>query len=119
MTLFFRLQLREKAKKITEKMEKKKTEAADKMLAHKNKGRNANEVDLHGLQAKAAVDAVEKFLSSKKVDKSKPGIVITGKGSHSGAEGPKITAAVEEFLKAKKIKYEGPVDGTFTIHFAK
>jgi DNA-nicking Smr family endonuclease len=111
--------LREKAKKITEKMDKKKKDAANKMLDHKNKGRDANEIDLHGLQAKAAVEATEKFLANKKVDKSKPGIVITGKGSHSGPDGPKITAAVEQYLKDKKIKYDGPVDGTFTIHFAK
>jgi len=98
-------------------MEEVKKDAAEKMVEHNNKGRDHNVIDLHGLQAKAVIETVEKFLKSREVDKSRPGFIITGKGSHSGSDGPKITAAIDQLLREKKIKYIGPVEGTFTVYF--
>ncbi|GBM32740.1 hypothetical protein AVEN_67577-1, partial [Araneus ventricosus] len=70
-------------------MEEANRKARDLILKHNNIGREHNTLDLHGLYAYEAVEAMQGFIETQR----KMCIFITGQGRHS-TNGAKIRPAV-------------------------
>ncbi|OSX81369.1 hypothetical protein BU14_0022s0088 [Porphyra umbilicalis] len=82
--------------------------AASAIFQAANAGMGRGEVDLHGLTVREALG-----VASRRVDALRPGErlrLITGAGRHSGPGGPKVKPAVEELLRARRVRYvaDGP-----------
>ena len=108
-------ELSEKGKQETELMEKAQEKAARAVFEKRNKDNGPEVIDLHGLQVEGAVMLATEWLDShKKTAKGKEINIITGKGNHSDANGPKILPAIEKLLTDRKLKHEA-VPGGFKI----
>lgn len=108
-------ELSDKAKKEGEKLEHSKEKGAKKIAKAKNKKLEKNELDLHGLEAAAAVKLVdERYAKLKDKGKFDDLTIITGAGVHS-SEGPRVKPAIEKWAKDKKLKTEKINDGSFKI----
>lgn len=109
-------ELSEKGKKETELMEKAQEKAARAVFEKRNKDNGSDTIDLHGLQVEGALMlATEWFEKTHKKTKGKEVNIITGKGNHSDANGPKILPAIEKLLTDRKLKFEA-VPGGFKIN---
>ena len=58
-----------------------------------------DEVDLHGKTREEAVHIVQNFIRTAHLSGFNTLLIITGKGQHSGSEGPVLRRSVEEWLK--------------------
>mmetsp|Transcript_12507 Transcript_12507/g.22112 ORF Transcript_12507/g.22112 Transcript_12507/m.22112 type:complete len:192 (+) Transcript_12507:85-660(+) len=90
--------LSDAGKRHDEEAKRLQKAAADVTFQQKNAGRSEDEVDLHGLTVKEATARVEQALRSAKEKGLKSVVIITGRGNHSGPEGPKIKPAVEKLI---------------------
>jgi DNA-nicking Smr family endonuclease len=80
-----------------QKMQMYNSKAVKLIVSSNNNGREFDEIDLHGLYVKEALEFFIKTANSKLVSKSIEFLkVITGKGLHS-KEGPKIKQAIIEY----------------------
>ncbi|KAF9351247.1 hypothetical protein BGX34_000705 [Mortierella sp. NVP85] len=68
-----------------------------------NASRPANEIDLHGLKVKEAMDIVRERLTKFVKHKEPNLVIIVGRGNNS-LNGPKIKPAVIELVKEFRIK---------------
>lgn len=109
-------ELSEKGKAETALMEKAQIKAARAVFEKRNKDNGPDVIDLHGLQVDGAVLIASEWLDkqTKKPVKGKEINIITGKGLHSDAAGPKILPAIEKLLTERKLKHEA-VAGGFKI----
>lgn len=109
-------ELSEKGKQETILMEKAQEKAARAVFERRNKDNGPDVIDLHGLQVEGAVMIATEWLDkqTKKPTKGKEINIITGKGLHSDANGPKILPAIEKLLTDRKLKHEA-VPGGFKI----
>lgn len=101
------------------KEEHQKAEETDKkacatIIAHRNDGKGEFYLDLHGLQVKEAMGALEDKMNQLK-GKHGEFEVIPGAGKHSAAGGPKIKPEVEKYLKSKNLPYKDKNEGTFLV----
>lgn len=107
-------ELSEKGKQETVLMEKAQEKAARAVFEKRNKDNGSDLIDLHGLQVEGAVMLATEWLDKHKKTKGKEINIITGKGNHSDANGPKILPAIEKLLTERKLKHEA-VPGGFKI----
>lgn len=108
-------ELSEKGKAETALMEKAQEKAARAVFEKRNKGNGPDVIDLHGLQVEGAIMIASEWLDKhKKSSKGKEINIITGKGNHSDAAGPKILPAIEKLLTERKLKHEA-VPGGYKI----
>jgi len=108
--------LSEKGKHETLLMEKAQEKAARAVFERRNKENGSDLIDLHGLQVEGAILIATECLDrhKKNIGKGKEINIITGKGNHSDANGPKILPAIEKLLTDRKLKHEA-VPGGFKI----
>lgn len=106
--------LSEKGKQETILMEKAQEKAARAVFEKRNKDNGSDLIDLHGLQVEGAVMIATEWLDKHKKTKGKEINIITGKGNHSDANGPKILPAIAQLLTDRKLKHEA-VPGGFKI----
>jgi len=89
------------------------------MPPHRNKGRDPDSVDLHGLHVAQAVQIVEEKLANAASMRRKGYAsfhIITGKGLHSEGGEIKLLPAVIELLDAKRFTYEHkPEEGVVDV----
>jgi len=110
-------ELSTKGHEKTEKMKLLQKESAEAIFKAKNKGREVNELDLHGLQVEQAVMLVNKHLQKIAKLRSKGFTtlhIITGKGLHSSAE-IRLLPAVQELLQSKGIPNEYQEEEGFVL----
>lgn len=108
-------ELSEKGKQETVLMEKAQEKAARAVFEKRNKDNGPDVIDLHGLQVEGAVMIATEWLDKHKKTKGKEINIITGKGNHSDANGPKILPAIAKLLTDRKLKHEA-VPGGFKIN---
>lgn len=108
-------ELSEKGKQETTLMEKAQEKAARAVFEKRNKDNGSDLIDLHGLQVEGAVMIATEWLDKHKKTKGKEINIITGKGNHSDANGPKILPAIAQLLTERKLKHEA-VPGGFKIN---
>ena len=107
--------LSEKGKSETILLEKAQEKAARAVFEKRNKNNGPDLIDLHGLQVEGALTIASEWLDKhKKAAKGKEINIITGKGNHSDANGPKILPAIDKLLTERKLKHEA-VPGGFKI----
>ncbi|KAI0344547.1 DUF1771-domain-containing protein [Trametopsis cervina] len=95
-------ELSNKCKERRAEMDRLNKEAAEWIFIENNKDSAANEVDLHGLQVKEALEFTERALQDAQ-RRGDPEIhLIVGKGLHSEGQKAKIKPAVEELM----VKYQ-------------
>lgn len=107
-------ELSEKGKQETVLMEKAQEKAARAVFEKRNKDNGPDVIDLHGLQVEGAIMLATEWLDKHKKTKGKEINIITGKGNHSDANGPKILPAIDKLLTERKLKHEA-VPGGFKI----
>lgn len=69
------------------------------MISEKNEGRAPDEIDLHGLFVKEALERLSMFIREAPSVGQTSLRVITGKGLHSDNQQAQILPAVEESLR--------------------
>lgn len=84
-------------------------EAADVIFKNRNKGYGLDQLDLHGLYVRFAIDYVRERLDILQDKKNKANVpvlsIITGIGNHSEGNVAKIKPAIEELLNERGLKY--------------
>ncbi|KAL6062133.1 Smr domain-containing protein [Balamuthia mandrillaris] len=107
-------ELSDQGKKHQEAMQKFHAEAARAIFARHNKGRPNDEIDLHGLRVKEALEFTEQRIQQLKPSASSGGIlssdkplkVIVGKGLHSIDNKARIKPAVIELMERLEVVCE-------------
>jgi len=95
-------QLSEEGKRHKAEMEKLNREASDWIYYANNTDSAPNEVDLHGLYVKEAIERTEQAIQTAQ-QRGDPNIhVIVGKGLHSQGHVAKIKPAIEDLM----VKYQ-------------
>lgn len=64
-----------------------------------------DQIDLHGKTREEAIMVVQNFVKTCHAQKLNHILIITGKGHHSGTDGPVLKTAVEQWLKKNGYSY--------------
>lgn len=106
-----------KAKDLTAKMNDLNAQASQLFLQSKNKGRELNEIDLHGQFVKEALSITEARIHECRAKGYKELIIIVGKGLHSIDGIAKIKPAIIELLQKENLstKVGQPNPGCVTV----
>ena len=70
-----------------------------KNTPHKSNLKPDKEIDLHGKTREESILIVKNFLITCSESKLETGLIITGKGYHSGDRGPVLNKAIKKWLK--------------------
>lgn len=106
--------LSEKSKEHAAKMDEYNAKAAEFVFRANNADSEADEIDLHGLFVREAIEYLEKRIGAALQRKESHLDVIVGKGLHS-EHGAKIKPAVEEMCEKYKFKYSIDDDNSGVI----
>ncbi|ORZ24803.1 hypothetical protein BCR41DRAFT_289857, partial [Lobosporangium transversale] len=92
-------------------------EARDIVFKVNNTFRASNELDLHGLKVKEALEVVSDRIKAFTKDNEKKLIIIVGRGRNSWDGVPKLRPAVNELLKKYNVKAtrNKPNDGCILV----
>jgi len=74
-------------------------------------------LDMHGLRVDEAIGVLKQLIASlARVPGKKTLHIITGKGNHSGQQGPRVKRSVEQFLAERSIFFNVPDDNPGCIY---
>ncbi|CAG8574078.1 2502_t:CDS:2 [Gigaspora margarita] len=107
-----------KGKEHAKQMEIYNSMAVDVIFGENNKGRPMNEIDLHGLYVKEAMDKAESRIQYCKANKIDHLVIIVGRGKHSSGLA-KLKPAIINLMKKYQLRCtpDKPTVGCLYVEF--